>query len=88
VSAFVLDPDHGAKLPYSVFDVSAGVRGADWLVPVYTFPAHREDLSALRIVVRNGLSRDLADLLDDLRRLLDRLGRQTAQQRGGQQRNG
>jgi len=33
----------------------------------------------LRIVVRNGFSHDLADLLvDDLRRLLDRLGRQTA----------
>jgi glutamate decarboxylase len=54
-------------------------------VPAYTFPAHREDLSALRIVVRNGFSHDLADLLlDDIRRLLDQLGRQTGPQRGSE----
>ncbi|MFI9382968.1 glutamate decarboxylase [Kutzneria sp. NPDC052558] len=64
---------------YSVFDVSAALRQAGWLVPAYTFPADRTDLSALRIVVRNGFSRDLAELLlDDLRRalpLLERLER-------------
>lgn len=40
-------------------------------MPAYTFPANRTDLSVLRIVVRNGFTRDLADLLlHDLRRLL------------------
>ncbi|MGW1660662.1 glutamate decarboxylase, partial [Streptomyces microflavus] len=29
----------------------------------YTFPAHREDLSVLRVVCRNGFSSDLAALL-------------------------
>ena len=43
------------------------LREQGWLVPAYTFPAHREDLAALRIVVRNGFTHDLADLLlDDL----------------------
>jgi hypothetical protein len=38
-------------------------------MPAYTFPANREDLSVLRIVVRNGFTHDLADLLlGDLRR--------------------
>ncbi len=79
VFAFVLDGD----LPYSVFDVSAGLREEGWLVPAYTFPEHREDIAALRIVVRNGFSHDLADLLlDDLSRVLDRLGHQSAPQRG------
>jgi glutamate decarboxylase len=32
-------------------------------VPAYTFPENRQDLAVLRIVVRNGVSRDLADLL-------------------------
>ena len=32
-------------------------------MPAYTFPENREDLAALRIVVKNGFSRDLADLL-------------------------
>ena len=49
---------------YTVFDVSERLRrDRGWLVPAYTFPENREDLAALRIVVRNGFSRDLADLL-------------------------
>ncbi len=55
----------------TVFDVSAALRQRGWQVPAYTFPADREDLAVLRIVVRNGFSHDLADLLlDDLRRIL------------------
>ena len=38
-------------------------RDRGWLVPAYTFPENRQDLAALRIVVRNGFDRDLADLL-------------------------
>jgi len=33
------------------------------LVPAYSFPENRQDLAALRVVVRNGFDRDLADLL-------------------------
>ena len=66
---------------YSVFDVSAGLRG--WQVPAYTFPANREDLAALRVVVRIGTGRELSDLLlDDLAHLLPRLQRQAAPARG------
>jgi glutamate decarboxylase len=81
VFAFVVDGEQ----PFSVFDVSAGLREEGWLVPAYTFPAHREDITALRIVVRNGFSADLAELLlDDLRRVLNRLGKQAAPQRGAE----
>ncbi|ADN37174.1 glutamate decarboxylase [Methanolacinia petrolearia DSM 11571] len=56
---------------FSVFDVSNKMRERGWLIPAYTFPANRTDLAALRIVVRRGLSQDLADLfLDDLKRQL------------------
>ena len=48
---------------YSVFDVSDRLRQRGWLVPAYTFPANRQDLSVLRIVVRAGMSLDMADLL-------------------------
>nr|WP_233576118.1 glutamate decarboxylase [Saccharopolyspora rhizosphaerae] len=78
--AFTLREDAGS---YSVFDVSAALRASGWLVPAYSFPANRTDLSVLRIVVRNGFSHDLADLLlDDLRRALPRLEAQTAPARG------
>jgi glutamate decarboxylase len=74
VFAFTLREEAGS---YTVFDVSAVLRESGWLVPAYTFPANRTDLAALRIVVRNGFTHDLADLLlDDLRRALPRLERQ------------
>ena len=51
-----------------VFDVSAALRERGWQVPAYTFPKDREDLAALRIVVRRGFTMDVADmLLRDLR---------------------
>ena len=66
VFAFKLgDP---AATGYSVFDLSERLRLRGWLVPAYTFPEAMQDTAVLRIVVRNGFSKDLADLfLDDLR---------------------
>ncbi len=74
VFAFTTAPDVKA---YDVFDVSRRLREHGWLVPAYTFPPNREDLSVLRVVCRNGFSTDLAALLmDDLQRLLPELRRQ------------
>ncbi|HET9104516.1 MAG TPA: glutamate decarboxylase [Solirubrobacteraceae bacterium] len=70
VFAFALDP---AVENYTVFDVSDRLRQHGWLVPAYTFPPDREDLSVLRIVVRNGMSPEMADLL------LEHLGQVTGE---------
>jgi glutamate decarboxylase len=52
-----------------VFDVSARLREEGWLVPAYTFPENRQDLSVLRVVVRAGMSTDMGDaFLDTLRK--------------------
>ncbi|HLI38089.1 MAG TPA: glutamate decarboxylase [Streptosporangiaceae bacterium] len=54
---------------YSVFDLSERLRQRGWLVPAYTFPENMTGTAVIRIVVRNGLSMDLAALLlDDIRR--------------------
>jgi glutamate decarboxylase len=64
---------------FTVFDVSNALRERGWQVPAYTFPKNREDLAALRVVVRRGFSHDLADLLvGDIRRQLERVRRQPA----------
>jgi glutamate decarboxylase len=74
VFAFTL---HDGVANYNVFDVSAALRERGWQLPAYAFPANRTDLSALRVVVRQGFSHDLAGLLvDDLRRQLAQLERQ------------
>jgi glutamate decarboxylase len=59
VFAFALaDPKN-----YTVFDVSERLRIRGWLVPAYTFPENRQDLSVLRVVVRAGMTHQMADLL-------------------------
>lgn len=64
---------------YTVFDVSNKMRERGWLIPAYTFPDNRTDLAVLRIVVRRGLTHELADLfLDDMKRQLPLLENQPA----------
>jgi glutamate decarboxylase len=54
---------------YTVFDLSEELRERGWLVPAYTFPANLTDIAVLRVVVRNGFGKNLADaFLADLRR--------------------
>lgn len=58
--------------PASEFDLSELYRDRGWQVPAYTFPDNRTDLTALRIVCREGFSSDLARaLITDTKRHLD-----------------
>ena len=62
---------------FTVFDVSSALRERGWLVPAYTFPEKRTDLAALRVVVKQGFTHDMADMLvADLKRQLPRLEKQ------------
>jgi glutamate decarboxylase len=74
VFAFGLAPE---VKNYTVFDISDKLRQRGWLVPAYTFPANREDLSVLRIVVRAGMTPDMADhlleFLGDITKFLESL---------------
>ncbi len=56
---------------FSVFDLSERLRDRGWILPAYTFPQNLEQLAVLRVVVKEGFSHDLANmLLDDVRRHL------------------
>jgi glutamate decarboxylase len=59
VFAFTLAEDDER---FTVYDLSSKLREWGWQVPAYTMPPDREDLAILRIVVRNGLSHDMADI--------------------------
>ena len=48
---------------YSLYDLADRLRARGWQVPAYSMPPHREDLIVQRILVRLGVSRDLASLL-------------------------
>jgi glutamate decarboxylase len=61
---------------FSVYDVSDGLRARGWQVPAYPFSPDLEDLHVLRIVVRNGFSRDLGAMLHgDIERVVATLQR-------------
>jgi glutamate decarboxylase len=65
VFAFALKPE---VTRYTVYDISDRLRERGWLVPAYAFPANREDLAVLRIVIRAGMSQEMGEmLLSDLR---------------------
>jgi glutamate decarboxylase len=49
--------------PFTVFDISHGLRVYGWQVPAYTMPDNASDVAVLRVVVREGFSRDMARVL-------------------------
>lgn len=76
VFAWRLRPGHTQN--WNLYHLSDRLRMRGWLVPAYPMPDDLSDITVQRIVVRNGLSRDLAGaLLTDLREQvahLDALG--------------
>ncbi len=61
VISFRLKGDPG----YTEFDVSHALRAYGWQVPAYTMPEGAEDVTVLRVVVREGFSADLARALKE-----------------------
>ncbi|MDY6870354.1 MAG: glutamate decarboxylase [Actinomycetota bacterium] len=61
VVSFRLQGDPG----YTEFDISQTLRSYGWQVPAYTMPEGAEDVTVLRVVVREGFSADLARALRD-----------------------
>ena len=57
---------------FTLYDFAGVLRSRGWQVPAYSMPANREDLVIQRVLVRHGVSRDLAGLLlADMKRAID-----------------
>ena len=64
----------GQNYGFTLYDLSERVRLRGWLIASYPLPANRETTVIQRILIRHGVSRDLAQLLlDDLKRALEYL---------------
>ena len=62
---------------YTVFDLSEKLRERGWQVPAYIMPPDAEDIAVLRVCIREGFSRDMADMfLGDLRDAVDHFEKQ------------
>ena len=59
------------KANFTLYDLSDRIRARGWQIAAYSMPPNRQDLVVMRILVRHGVSRDLAYLLlGDFRRAL------------------
>ncbi len=57
---------------YTLYDFADRLRSRGWQVPAYSLPANCEDLPIQRILVRHGVTKDLAALLlEDMQRCLE-----------------
>ena len=64
----------GKDYGFTLYDLSERVRMRGWLIASYPLPANRNATIIQRILIRHGVSRDLAQLLlDDLGRALKHL---------------
>ncbi len=59
VVTFRLKPD----TDFDEFHLSDQLRQHGWIVPAYTLPPDAQDVTVLRVVVRNDMSRDKVDIL-------------------------
>ena len=48
---------------FTAYDISAKMKERGWIVPAYTLAKDADHVSVIRVVVREGMSRDMADLL-------------------------
>jgi glutamate decarboxylase len=61
---------------YTLFDLADRLRATGWQVPAYTLTGEASDIAVQRILVRQGVTRDLASiLLDDMREAIAHLER-------------
>ena len=59
--------EYAKKCKWTLYDLQDKLKQNGWMVPAYTLPATLEDTIVMRIVVRQGFSRDMADqLLGDI----------------------
>ena len=58
-----LDPEYEKTANWTLFDLQDKLMQQGWMVPAYTMPKDIEDMVVMRIVVRQGMSRDMADML-------------------------
>lgn len=61
IPVFAWSLRHGYTENWNLYHLSDRLRMHGWQVPAYPMPPNLQDLTVQRIVVRNGLSRDLAE---------------------------
>ena len=63
-----MKPDVQKTAKWTLFDLQDKLAQKGWMVPAYTLPANIENIVVMRVLCKQGFSRDIADqLLADIR---------------------
>jgi glutamate decarboxylase len=58
-----LAEEYEKRAKWTLYDLQALLQQSGWMVPAYSMPKNIEDMTVMRIVIRQGMSRDMADML-------------------------
>ena len=58
-----LKPEYAKTAKWTLYDLQDKLSQHGWMVPAYTLPSKLEEYIVMRVVVRQGFSRDMADML-------------------------
>ncbi|MBR2428405.1 MAG: glutamate decarboxylase [Alistipes sp.] len=58
-----LAEEYEKRAKWTLYDLQAVLQQSGWMVPAYSMPKDIEDMTVMRIVIRQGMSRDMADML-------------------------
>jgi len=66
--------EYAQNSKWTLYDLQDILKQSGWMVPAYTMPANIQETVVMRIVVRQGFSRDMADqLLGDIKEAVEEL---------------
>lgn len=60
---FSLEPKYAKKCKWTLYDLQARLQQSGWMVPAYSLPDNLSERVVMRIVARQGFTRDMADML-------------------------
>ncbi len=74
IVAWLMKPDYQKTAKWTLFDLQDKLAQKGWMVPAYTLPADIQDIVVMRVLCKQGFSRDMADqLIGDIRFALKEL---------------
>ena len=69
-----MKPEYAAKAKWTLYDLQDKLAQSGWMVPAYTLPENLQNYVVMRVVIKQGFSRDMADmLLNDIKTAITEL---------------
>ncbi len=58
-----MEPKYDKNAKWTLYDLQNRLQQNGWMIPAYTMPKDIDDMVVMRVVVRQGMTRDMADML-------------------------